>query len=358
MTYKVTVLVIGMSSWGCASSHGGPVSVSVAPADESHQVLATVGGVPIVREELQPDLDDRLFAIEEDSAQKKFQMTWILVEDAISARLLTHEAQKRKVSVEQLRKDEIDSQVKTPTAEDVRMIYDLSKDEIGLPFDQVQEPLKNQLLKERQREAEHKLVDSLRDRDDIRYAIPAPPLRRFEVEKGGGASQGPDTAAVTLVEYSDFECPFCSRARPILARLRELYGDRLRIVFRHFPLPQHPNARPAAEASVCAQEQGKFWPYHDQLFEHASALTAEDLTRYAQNVNLDVAAFKACRGSARPKTEVDAEIKSAERLGVRGTPAMFLNGGRVNGVLPVPLMQSLIEAELARHNAMLNGSSK
>ena len=348
MRSRVLLLVALLSGWGCSATHGQRASPSpaAAPVDEAHQVLATVGGLAILRGDLQPELQSRLEAIDEDTAQKKFQMTWILLEDAIASHLLAQEAEKRKQTAEQLRKVEISDQVKAPTAEEVRALYDQNKDEIGLPFDLVQAPLTAQLLRERQREAEHRFVDSLRDRSDIRYAIPAPALRRFAMDKGG-AQWGPDSALVVLVEYADFECPFCGRAQPILARLRELYADKLKIVFRHFPLPQHSHARQAAEAAACADEQGKFWPYHDQLFSHSDSLTSDDLTRYGQNANLDLAAFAACRASLRPKATVDADMQSAERLGVRGTPAIFINGGRINGVLPVPLMQSLIEAELA-----------
>jgi protein-disulfide isomerase len=348
MMLRNLALPVVFGCWSCTAARLQPVlpAPQAAAVVESHQVLATVDGIPILRADLQPALNERLEAIDEDAAQKKFQMTWILVEDAIASRLLAQEAQKRNQPVAQLRKAEIDNQVKAPTADEVRALYDQNKDEIGMPFDLVQGPLTSQLLKEREREAERKFVDGLRASGDIRYAIPAPALKRLLMEKQTGAQWGPDNAAVTLVEYGDFECPFCGRARPILARLRELYGDKLKIVFRHFPLPQHPHARQAAEAAACAQEQGKFWPYHDQLFEHSNALTSDDLAHYAQNANLDLAAFQSCRSSNRPKAAVDADMQSAERLGVRGTPAMFLNGGRINGVLPVPLMQSLMEAEL------------
>jgi protein-disulfide isomerase len=162
-----------------------------------------------------------------------------------------------------------------------------------------------------------------------------------------GPALGPSSAKVTLVAYSDFQCPYCARARKVVEQLHELYPKELRIVFRHFPLAQHAQARPAAEAAECAEEQGKFWPYHDLLFDNPSALAKADLERYATDVKLDPNAFTTCLGSDRPKAVVAAAEAEGKRFGVQGTPALFLNGMKLIGLLPLPLLQALIDKELS-----------
>jgi len=157
---------------------------------------------------------------------------------------------------------------------------------------------------------------------------------------------GNDDAKVTVVEFSDFECPYCSRASQTLKKLRTLYPDTLRIAFRDFPLSQHKDAKPAAEAAQCAREQGKFWEYHDLLFENTRALSAPDLKSYAEKLELDLKVFAACLATDRPKKIVADNAEAARRFGVEGTPALFVNGIKLIGLLPLPLMQAIIDREL------------
>ena len=150
-----------------------------------------------------------------------------------------------------------------------------------------------------------------------------------------------------LVEFSDFECPFCLRAHQTLGEVFKTYGDRIKFVYRHFPLQNHPNARPAAEASACAAEQDKFWPYHDRLFANPTQLAAEDLKHHATAVGLDLSRFSTCVDSHKYRKLVEADIAAGSALGVTGTPAFFINGRSLDGAQPLEVFKRLIDEELA-----------
>jgi protein-disulfide isomerase len=125
------------------------------------------------------------------------------------------------------------------------------------------------------------------------------------------------------------------------------YGDRVRLVYREYPLANHPNARPASEAGQCAHEQGKFWPYHDRLFENQQRLAAADLKRYAAELGLDTDKFNACVDSGKYRGVVDADMEAANAVGVSGTPAFFINGRMLSGAQPFDAFKRIIDEELA-----------
>jgi len=145
-------------------------------------------------------------------------------------------------------------------------------------------------------------------------------------------AQGPDDAPMTLVEYGDYECPYCGMAYPIVQRLQEKLGNRLRFVFRNFPLTEaHPHANAAAELAEASAPQGKFWEMHDTLYEHQDALGAASLQGYARRLDLDLEALKAVLASGEPHQRVRADFMSGVRSGVNGTPTFFINGRRFDG---------------------------
>jgi len=163
-----------------------------------------------------------------------------------------------------------------------------------------------------------------------------------------GPSKGPEDAPITIVEFSDFECPFCSRINPTLAQVRQNYADQVRIVFRQYPLPMHPNAVKAAEASLCAHEQGKFWEMHDVMFADQQQLGVEQLKAKASGIGLDPEDFNQCLDSGEYADEVQADLAAGAEAGVSGTPAMFVNGIPISGAVPYDQLSSVIDEELAR----------
>ncbi len=160
---------------------------------------------------------------------------------------------------------------------------------------------------------------------------------------------GPATAPVTLVEFSDFQCPFCQRVEPTLKQLRAKYGDKLRIVWKDFPLTQiHPQAFKASEAGHCAGDQGKYWEYHDRLFDNQQALQPADLKKHATDLGLDAAAFASCLDSSKYGERVRDGVSLGTSLGVNSTPTVFINGRRLSGAQPLEVFVATIEEELSR----------
>jgi protein-disulfide isomerase len=176
---------------------------------------------------------------------------------------------------------------------------------------------------------------------------PATAYRKVEVP-AEAPSFGPKTAKVTIVEWSDFECPFCSRVSPTLAKIKEQYGKEVRVVFRHQPLPFHQNAKLAAEASMAAHEQGKFWEMHDKLFANQRALDRASLEKYAQELGLDMGKFKAAMDSNKYGAQIDADSAEGMRVGANGTPTFFINGRTVVGAVPFDNFKRVIDEELKK----------
>ena len=185
-----------------------------------------------------------------------------------------------------------------------------------------------------------------------------PELVRTAVYRVGlglpGHQSGPDDALVTIVVWSDFQCPFCARQAPVLARLRETYPGQVRVVYRHLAMDFHRNAQLAAEAAVAAAAQGKFWTFHDQVFAAAGHLGRADLEGFAAAAGLDMAAFRAALDDRRYHDAVAAEAAAAGALGIEGTPTMFINGAPVSGARDARTMARLVEAHLARARDVLN----
>jgi protein-disulfide isomerase len=158
---------------------------------------------------------------------------------------------------------------------------------------------------------------------------PLAPEVAANIAKGKAAAFGPEDAKVTVVEFSDFQCPYCSRAATAVDEIKKKYGDKVRFVFRQFPLPMHENARGAAEAALAANAQGKFWEFHDKLFQNQGKLTRDGLEEFAKEAGLNVPEFKKALDAKIYAADVDADVKLGESVAVQGTPTMFINGARV-----------------------------
>ncbi|MDD9987131.1 MAG: DsbA family protein [Spirochaetaceae bacterium] len=172
---------------------------------------------------------------------------------------------------------------------------------------------------------------------------------RYDVAADGFPAAGPPDAPVTIVEFSDFECPYCARLLPILEQAQRQYGDKLRVVYRHYPLTGiHPNAWTAAEASLCAGEQGRFWQLHDVMFAEQGDLAVDALRAKAERLDLDTVAFGRCLDSGRHYDAVLADVRAGDALGVSGTPAMFVNGRFIGGAVPFSTLAAIVDDELRR----------
>ena len=178
-------------------------------------------------------------------------------------------------------------------------------------------------------------------------AAPAAPAAPVKIEVGDSPAKGPKNAPVTVVAFSDFQCPFCSRAVPLMKEIEEKYKDKVRLTFKHLPLDFHQHAKIAAEASMAANEQGKFWEYHDKLFQNQQQLDRPALEKYAQELGLNMGKFKAALDSGKYRKKVEDDARLAGQVGASGTPTFFVNGKSVVGAVPFPEMAKTIDEALA-----------
>jgi protein-disulfide isomerase len=312
----------------------------------ANEPLAEVNGDVISAEEVEKALGAQLAKLHEQIYTLKRQK----LEALIRERLFAQEAARRGVSVQILLDAEVTSKVSVVTEQEVEQFYQANKTRLGsgdeaTVREQVRNGLQNQKLAA-QRDA---FVQLLRGRAAVIVHLQAPPIVRVEVSVDGAPARGPETAPVTIVEFSDFYCPFCKQAEPTLARVLARYGDKIRLVYRDFPNEQlHPGAIKAAEGGRCAHEQGKFWAYHDILFQRPPGKGPDDLKTYAQQAGLDLVAFESCLASERYAAAVRKDLAEAVSLSIAGTPGFFINGRSLTGAQPLEAFVRLIEEELSR----------
>lgn len=179
---------------------------------------------------------------------------------------------------------------------------------------------------------------------------------KYAIAVGDSPVLGKADAWVTVVEISDFQCPFCGRVQGTLAEIRKAYGDDVRFVFKHNPLSFHTAAMPSAIAAACAHRQGKFWPFHDKLFENQRELESKDIEKYAKASRLDMRAWKACTADGKVREAIEAEQRAMVAMGARGTPAFFINGRFLSGAQPYEAFKAVIDEALA--DAKASGVAK
>lgn len=270
----------------------------------------------------------------------------VAIDDIINMRLVEQEAAVQKVAVQALLDREITQKVVPPTELDVAAWFQANPQRVqGAPLEQVREPIRNLLSQERGQELRQRYLDSLRAKVAISVSLEAP---RQEVAAAGRPTKGPANAPIEIIEFSDFQCPFCLSAFPTVQQVMKDYAGKIKFTYRHYPLPNHPAARPAAEASACAGEQNKFWEFHDRLFSNQNKLTAADLKQHATDLGLNVTDFTACVESHRYAKQIDEDLAAGNTVGVNGTPAFFVNGRILSGAQPYAVFKRVIDEELAR----------
>ena len=270
--------------------------------------------------------------------------------DAIVAEMLIEQAAKAKgVTPAQFTEAEVTRRIKPVTDGQVAVFFQENQAQMqGRGIDAMGPAIRKYLEEQQRTDAYQALVAELRKAGpSVRVVLDAP---RYQVDVSpDDPALGNTSAAVTLVEFSDFQCPFCARVMPTLKRVREAYGDRVRIVWKDFPLTSiHPQAFKAAEAGQCAREQGKFWEYHDRLFANQQALEPESLKKYAADAGLDATTFNACLDTAKYGERVQEQMGVGTGLGVGSTPTVFINGRLVSGAQPYEVFTTIIDEELER----------
>ena len=305
-------------------------------------MVAEVDGARITRGELDKKAAESLVAIR----QQEYETLRRALDEMIVDRLVEKEASARGLSREALLKAEIDDRVPPPDPGLLDMLYEQHKQRFGGKTREEMGPEIARAVREQglsaRRSAFH---DDLRSRAQVKVTLEPP---RAEVAVPADApALGPATAPVTIVEFSDYQCPYCHRAQETVDELLAKYKDKVRFVHRDFPLDGHAQALPAARAARCAGEQGKFWDYHRGLLNAPGDLSEPDLKGRAASLGLDGAKFGSCLESPHHEKAIRASVEDGARLGVTGTPAFFINGRMLFGARPIEQFQEIIDAELA-----------
>ena len=302
------------------------VSQAMPPRNDSDrtQVFATVNGVNITSGDVEDSLKALIFEVQEQVYNLRKKELDLTVNDT----LLTQEAQKRKITTNAL----LDAEVKPKpvTEEQARVFYEQNKERISGDFAQTKDSIISYLQQIELRMAERTFVEKLRASASIQVFLKLPESPVFSISTKDQPSLGSENAAVTIVAFRDYQCPSCASIHPSLERLVKENAGKVRLVTRDFPLSQHAEAFKAAEAAEAAREQGKYWEYIHLLMQNQSALGVEKLKTYASELGLDCALFDAALDSGKFAEMVQRDVDEGTKLGLKGTPSLFINGRRIN----------------------------
>jgi len=301
----------------------------------------------VTRSDLEGELEAQLAKLELDFQKNKTQLLTDNLTKHIHDRLLETEANARGTSTQAVLMDEV-GKIEI-TDEDVEKWYQQNRQRVGgRSMEQVAPQIRQFLNQQAQAEKRDSLMKQLEQKNDVVYLLE--PFR-VDVPSENSPALGAEDAPVTIVEFSDFECPYCERFASTLKAVKTNYGDKVRLVFMQFPLENHPNAQKAAEAALCASEQGRFWEMHDLLFSERDRLQVDQLKEKAVRLQLTPDAFNDCLDSNRYSEQVQNEKKAGMAAGVTGTPAAFVNGRPLpSGAIPYEAVTSVVDEELERSN--------
>lgn len=316
-------------------------------------VVATVDGKPITEDEVKKAAAAELESLEiqklqndANYARERHQVLESSLDRLIEERLLNAEAARLGISQKELLAAEVDSKVKAPTQAEVEAFYEANKARISQPRDQVLPQISQYLQREAYQKARMEFIQRLNVRYDAKTTLD---VYRLPIDTAGHPARGPESAPVTIVEFSDFQCTYCKSVESTLREVLKNYSTQVRLVYRQYPIAAiHPDAYKASEASFCAGAQGRFWEMHDLLLNEPSSLKEEALKARAAKLQLDAAAFNSCLQSGKFADRVKQDVRDGARAGVTGTPALFINGRLLTGAQPYAEIAKVIDEELHR----------
>lgn len=269
------------------------------------------------------------------------------VDALIDQKLLEEEAKSRQVAVTDLLKSEVFDKVKVGDSEISKFYNDNKVRMKGKNLDDVKAQISQMLGRQKQMEARATLLSGLRKKNTIKYLMAVP---RATIDVTGAPHKGSEKAPITLVEFTDYECPFCGRVRPTISELLDLYGKKINYVLMDFPLSFHKESVKAHQSAYCAGEQGKYWEMNKVLFENQRALQEDKLKKYAKDLGLKEKDFEACLASSKYVDQIQKHQEMGASVGVSGTPAFFINGRMLSGARPVEQFKEIIDDELSLKN--------
>jgi protein-disulfide isomerase len=345
---SISALVL-MGAMACQKS--GSSSDVVQPLADNTTIVEFKGG-KITAKDLKEQINPQLKSLNEE-ALEAYKRT---AQNLAVQKILEAEAKKAGVSTPQELIEKQVSAARPVTDEEIDAFYKENKEEIERGY---KDPITGKTRKVSKDELRSFLTDQGMQQarqDYVRSLIGAADMRVVLKEKTIEVPVNPESptigganAKVVIHEFSDFQCPFCSRGKDVVNQLKQHYGDKVKISFRHFPLERgHPEARPAAIASECAKEQGKFWEYHDKIFDNQKDLPTKPYVAYAKEFGLDIAKFEECLQNPAVDARVTSDFTAGESIGVNSTPTFFVNGKKVAGALPFDQFKTIIDEELKK----------
>jgi protein-disulfide isomerase len=332
----------------CGSTSADSKNTKTSEAGGS-EIVASGGGIEIRGDELERRAHDRMIALR----QQEYDLRREILDDMIQEKLIEQEAKRRGITSEALLKAEVDDKTGPITPADIDAVYERAKAQLGgKSKDEVRPEIERYIKSTREASERSRLHQDLTSKTKVAVHLDPP---RADVKFPADApSLGPKTAPITIVEFTDYQCPFCHRAQGTVDELLKKYSDKVRFVHQDFPLDGHPRAIFASRASRCAGDQGKYWEYHRGLLSQPTDFSDADLMKRAESLSLNTAEFKTCVDSMRHDEVIRAAQKSGTSLGVSGTPAFFVNGRMLSGARPMSQFESIIEEELDRKTTAAN----
>jgi len=307
-------------------------------AQNSTDVVSEINGQKITRADLEKAQGNKLL----QARYQYYQAELKALDEFIESKLLQDEARKRNMSVDELLDKEVVSKVQNPTDEQLQFFYDDLN--VKDSFANLRDKIFDHVRQRRIAKLRAAFIESIRTKSEVLITL-APPSADFPLE--GAPRLGPENAPVRLVEFADYQCPYCAKVNPHIAKLREEFGDKVSVYFKDLPLQMHANARKAAEAARCAGDQNKFWEFHDQLFRSAQ-LEVPQLKQQARDMKLDGDKFDKCLDEGTQASAVQKDLTDAQALGLSGTPAFFLNGQYFSGAVDYNTIRDMVNQQLTK----------
>jgi len=318
------------------------------PKAKLAQPVAKINGQVITSADLDKEVGSELQQLEDQYQKQLYQTKRQALEGMIQKRVFEAKAKASGLNTpEELIQKEIASKIPDPSDQEIQSLYDRAKagGQQLPPIEQVKPDIIRFIKQQKMQGDLMAYYNDLKKEQKVEMLLPAylPPKKEVEAK---GPAKGPASAPVTIVEFSDYQCPFCIQAEKTVDEVLAAYPGKIKLVYRDFPLPMHPLAPKAAEASHCAEGQGKYWEMHDKMFAAQGKLEVPELKKYAREVGVDGDKFDKCLDGGDMAKVVNEHHQAGEKLGINGTPAFFINGRFLNGAQPIEEFKSLIDAEL------------
>ncbi|MDD4976523.1 MAG: thioredoxin domain-containing protein [Bacteriovorax sp.] len=308
-------------------------------------VVASIGSEQILEKDLEAGIESDVY----DAEMKVFEIKFGKLQAMLLEKFMNQDPNKKGLTNDEFLNKYIAKDVKVTDAEIEKFIKErqIPKDQVN---PEIRERIKQYLEVESKKLAVDKWIADKTKKTPVEVYLKKPQRPVFDVNTKDAPFKGGSDAKVTIVEYSDFQCPFCSKAAVTVAELEKKYGNKVKVAFKNYPLPFHSQARLAAEAALCANEQSAklFWKMHDAMFADQSKLDKDNLIASAKKIGVKEAEFKTCLEATKFKAVIDADMAQGQKLGIKSTPTFFINGKLVSGAQPVEVFSEVIDEELAK----------